>query len=76
MLDITRLIFDDLNEQHILRHALTEEEVREACESRPLVRRERRGRLAVYGRTDAGRYIIVILAPPIGGAFYDTRPET
>ena len=70
MADITRLIFDDANLEHIARHGVTEDEVREACESRPLVRRGRYNRLAVYGRTLAGRYVIVILEPPVGGAYY------
>ena len=70
MPDVTRLIFDERGEEHIARHSVTEEEVRQACESGPLVRRERRRRLVVYGHTDAGRYMIVVLAPPVGGAFY------
>jgi uncharacterized DUF497 family protein len=51
MPDIRRLIFDEENDAHIARHGITPEEVREVCESQPLVRRSRLNRLAVYGRT-------------------------
>ena len=70
MPDIRRLIFDEQNEEHIARHGVTPEEVREVCESLPLVRRERHNRLAVYGRTLAGRHLLAILEPSSGGASY------
>ena len=70
MPDVRRLIFDKENEAHIARHGVTPEEVRKACESRPLVRRGRYGRLAAYGRTAAGRFLLIILSPRAGGAYY------
>ena len=70
MPDIRRLIFDEQNEEHIARHGVTPEEVREVCESQPLVRRGRTNRLTVYGRTSSGQYLLVVLEPPAGGAFY------
>ena len=70
MPDIRRLIFDEQNEEHIARHGVTLEEVRDVCESLPLVLRGRRNRLTAYGRTSAGRYLLIVLDPPAGGAYY------
>ncbi len=49
------------------KHYLDPSEVEEVLHGRPLVRRQERGRragqdlYAVYGQTDAGRYIVVFL---------------
>lgn len=62
-------------EKIILKHQLYPEEVEEALRGKPVVRRQERGRrpgqdlYAVYGRTNAGRYIVVFIvrkAPRVG----------
>ncbi len=45
------------------------EEAEEACFSDPLVRRGRNHSYAVYGSTEAGRYLIVFLYPVGRGVF-------
>lgn len=51
----------------IHKHQIEPGEVEEALQGKPLVRRKERGRqkgqdlYAVYGRTDAGRYVVVFL---------------
>ena len=78
MLRIRDLIFDERNTEHIARHHVNPDEVEEACWTLPVVRRGKYGRLAVYGRTLVGRYLLVILAPKTGGDYYviTARPMT
>ena len=78
MLRIRDLIFDERNQEHIARHHVNTDEVEEVCWSLPLVRRGRYGRLAVYGQTLVGRYLLVVLAPRAGGDYYviTARPMT
>ena len=70
MVEIGRLIFDENNSEHIARHHVNEDEVEDVCSSRPLVLRGRQGRLAVFGQTLAGRYLLIILAPRRRAAYY------
>lgn len=42
------------------RHRVTVEEVEYACYGKIMLRRTREGRRLIYGRTDAGRYLVVI----------------
>lgn len=50
------------------KHGVTAEEVEEACsEPAAHIRKAREGRYAVLGRTDAGRYLFVIVAYQGGG---------
>ncbi len=52
------------------RHAVSFEEAMQACRSELLhVRRGREGLYNVYSQTDAGRYLLVVLAPQGGGAW-------
>ncbi len=50
---------------HIARHGITPEEVEEACHRSPHIRRGRgpkkRKIYEVYGRSDAGRYLFVVV---------------
>lgn len=70
---ITTLIWDDWNEDHILRHGVSSEEVEEVCSApRTILRRGRAGTYVVFGRTAEGRELTVFLAPrgPYTGVFY------
>lgn len=56
--------WDDWNVEHIARHGLEPYEAEAACRSDgAVVRRSREGRYVVYGRTGAGRYVLVVLRP-------------
>ena len=59
---ISRLDWDDYRLDHIARHDMDADEVWEVCED-PLHRAQRQGhnRYLVYGQTEAGRYVMVVL---------------
>lgn len=63
MLVIHQLFWDDWNTAHIARHDVTREEIDEICHGEPLVQQGKKGRLAVSGKTAAGRFLVVILDP-------------
>jgi uncharacterized DUF497 family protein len=53
--------WDIVNIAHIARHRVGPDEVEAACSNSPLVLRGRHGRYYVLGRTDSGRYLMVVL---------------
>ena len=54
--------WDEWNVEHIARHGIEPHEAEAACRSEgAVVRRSREGRYVVYGRTGAGRYVLVVL---------------
>src|SRR2546428_7827960 len=57
-------------EEHIwVNHKVTPEEVEQVCFSDPLAIRGRDRSYAIYGQTEAGRYLIVFLYPRGQGVF-------
>lgn len=70
MIHIREIYVSAFVEMHIwTKHCVTPEEVEEVCFSDPLVIRGRNNSYAVYGRTEAGRYLIVFLYPQGRGVF-------
>ncbi|WP_371781682.1 hypothetical protein [Streptosporangium subroseum] len=68
---IEEIMWDDWNEEHIARHEVSPAEVEQVAFTRPLrAKRMRNGIYAVYGQTDAGRYLTVFLAPRPSNAYY------
>ncbi|GLX10676.1 hypothetical protein Misp03_76020 [Microbispora sp. NBRC 16548] len=64
-------MWDDWNEEHIAGHGVSSMEVEEVVFTHPLrARRMRDDKFAVYGQTDAGRYLTVIVAPRPNNAYY------
>ena len=61
MINIRRLIWDAWNIAHIARHSVTPEEVEQVCHTDPVVQIGKKGRLLVFGPTDSGRMLAVIL---------------
>ena len=59
--------WDTWNVEHIARHGLEPLDVEAACRGSALVLRGREGRYLVYGRTAAGRYVLVVLRSHEGG---------
>ena len=56
--------WDEWNVDHIARHGIEPHEAETACRSEGrVVRRSREGRYLVYGRTGAGRHVLVVLRP-------------
>lgn len=59
---VSRLDWDEECIEHIARHDVEPDEVQEVCEaSSHLARREGRNRYRVYGQTENGRYLFVVL---------------
>ena len=57
-------------EEHIwVKHRVTLEEVEEVCSSHPLFIRGRDKSYAVYGQTESGRYLLVVLFPKGQGVY-------
>lgn len=64
MFYIREVIIAPQQEEHIwVKHQVTPEEVEEVCGGHPLPRRGRDGSYAIYGQSEAGRYLIVFLYP-------------
>ena len=70
MFHIDEVVISAEREEHIWsRPRVTPEEVEEVCYSEPWVLRGRDDSYAVYGQTDAGRYLVVFLYPRGRGVF-------
>ena len=64
MFYIREVVVSPAQEEHIwTKHQVTPEEAEEVCFSEPLVLRGRDRSYAVYGQTEAGRYLVVFLYP-------------
>ena len=58
---ISEFEWDDGNELHLaLRHGIEPEEAEEVFAVAPLFRKTRRGHYAAFGRTQAGRLLVVV----------------
>ena len=53
--------WDVANVEHLARHGVHPEETEEACYNRPLILKGRRRSYLIYGRTNDGRYLLVVL---------------
>ena len=70
MFYIREVVVSPAREEHIwTKHQVTPEEAEEVCFSEPLVLRGRDRSYAVYGQTEAGRYLVVFLYPRGQGVF-------
>lgn len=70
MFRIREVIVSPLQEEHIwTKHHVTPEEMEEVCFAEPLVIRGRDKSYAIYGQTEAGRYLLVILYPKGRGIY-------
>lgn len=60
-LQIIGFEWEDWNIKHIDRHSVTPQEAEEACFNQPVIRRTKDGLYLVYGQTDAGRYLFIVI---------------
>ena len=67
---IRNLIWDEWNIAHILKHGVSQHEVEEVCLSRHFAIKSGRNKMAVWGQTDDGRYLLVILGIRDYGDYY------
>ncbi len=63
MLYIQRLIWDDWNVAHIARHDVNPQQVEEVCHSDYIALASHTNRIIVFGLTNAGRVLAVVLNP-------------
>ena len=61
MIRIKDFLWDRDTMAHIDRHGVNPEEVEEACFFNPLVRKSKKDRYFVFGRTQSGRYLTIII---------------
>jgi len=67
---IRNLIWDEWNLEHALRHGVSQDEVEEVCSSKHFVIKSGKDKMAVWGQTDDGRYLLVILGVRDYGDYY------
>lgn len=70
MVKVLKLIWDAWNMSHIARHNVIPEEVEQVCHTDPIVQKGKKGRLLVFGPTDKGRMLAVILDKGEGKGVY------
>ncbi|MCB9437264.1 MAG: BrnT family toxin [Anaerolineales bacterium] len=70
MLQISRLIWDDWNVEHIAQHAVSPHEVEEVCAGPACWSKTYNDRLRVIGFTTQQRALTVILAPKGTTTYY------
>lgn len=70
MVWFSELIWDDWNEEHVVRHGVRIAEATEAVRNAPSLTRARDDTYRVIGQTDAGRYLFIIVVPRPLESFY------
>ncbi len=68
---IRNLIWNEWNIEHILRHGVNQDEVEEACYSRLFAIKSGSRKIAVWGQSAEGRYLLIILGVR---EYYDFYP--
>ena len=66
---IYEVVIDPEREDHIARHGVIPDEVREVIAGNFLVERTRWDRLLLVGQTDAGRYLALVVVPDEMGSY-------
>lgn len=63
MVQITGLVWDDWNKDHIAKHRITVEEIEEVCHGKHEAKVSYRKRILLIGKTRAGRLLAIALSP-------------
>lgn len=58
---IRNLIWDEWNIEHVLRHGVSQDEVEQVCFAKHFAIKSGKDKMAVWGQTESGRYLLVIL---------------
>jgi len=69
-LHISGFEWNEWNIEHIAQHAVTPQEVEEACYNQAVFRKTTGGLYLVYGQADAGRYLFIVVRYKAGGLVY------
>ncbi len=67
---IRRLIWNEWNIEHTTKHGIDQEEIEEVCFSKHFAIKSGRNKMAVWGQSSDGRYLLVILGIEDYGDFY------
>ena len=70
---INELLWDSWNKDHIARRGITGfdvEAVLKGSVSRVRIERARDSTLAIWGRSESGKYLLIILSPRDKGSYY------
>ena len=70
MIKIRRLIWDEWNEDHAVKHGVSQEEIEEVCFTKHFDIKSGQGKIAVWGQSSVGRYVIIILGKEEYDGFY------
>src|SRR5215204_230797 len=65
---VREIRWTEWSEEHIAEHEVSAAEVEEVVYQKPYLERREGQEVLVYGQTDSGRYLLVVLAP-------DTEPQ-
>ena len=60
-MQISGFEWSEWNIEHIAKHSVTPQEVEEACFNQPISRKAKDGLYIIYGQTDAGRYMFIVV---------------
>jgi uncharacterized DUF497 family protein len=69
-IEIAELQWDDFNAEHVACHSVSVNEVREACLNQIDVLSGHSNRNMLFGRTNNGRYLTVILVRKLKNIYY------
>ena len=69
-MEIRRLRWNEWNIEHIQKHGVSQDEVEDVCYSRHFNIKSGKGKMALWGQTADGRYLIVILVIEEYGDYY------
>lgn len=67
---ISRLVWDEWNAEHTAKHGVDQEEIEDVCFSKHFQIKSGKLKLAVWGQSSVGRYLIIILGIRGYGDFY------
>lgn len=76
VIEVRKLVWDEINTAHIKRHDVTKDEVEQVCEGSFAVRETYGGRLMVIGATTSARLLAVVLHPKAEGMYYVVTART
>ncbi len=69
-LNVSELIWDEFNSDHIGKHGVTKTEIYEACQNILYSGGAKYGRISLVAKTDLGRYLTIILAYKSNDSYY------
>lgn len=67
---IKKLVWDEWNISHIVRHNVSPEEVEAVCKSKNLFNRWKNKLYRVIGQTEEGRYLTILLAKRLSQSYF------